>query len=339
MISWLLILVSVVIFCGLLFWFFGWKKPDQLVLIEKKGLVKLWRNRLYPKKFCLVLPATMRTAAVGVTAPGRGKIDAVIKLTATFFPDPEQVHNLVCVGGWSLDAIDKVAEELKGTLQGMIGEIVELHEITMITRERISSEVKERLREVEASLGIKVTSVTVYSAEAADKKIADAIRQQEEARIQEEAEKISQAARTAQTRAKIEANERIAEAQHALTVKELKLRGKQEAIAAELERKKAEQEIERRQLFLDLERQEVDLLTQNPSLLLLTPQVARLAEASQQLKGAKTVVSISSDLMKSLPQPFQNFLTWLGNQQQSGDDRKELKNQRKSPQTGSKGSA
>ncbi|RKY77224.1 hypothetical protein DRQ12_08660 [candidate division KSB1 bacterium] len=326
---WLVILALLVILGVLIFWLFGWKKPDQLVLIEKKGRVTLWQHRLYPKKLCLVLPATMRTVPIEVTAPARGKIDVVIKLAATFFPNPEQAHNLIRVGGWSIDAIDKVSGELKGTLQGMVGEIVELHDVTKITCDSIGSEIKKRLKEVEANLGVKVTSVMVYSAEAADKKIADAIRQQEEARIQEEAEKVSQAARIAQTKAQIEANEQIAEARHALTIKELKLREKQEALLAELEQKKAEQEIERRRLFLDLEREEVNLLTQNPSLLLLTPQVTRLAEASQQLKSAKTVVSVSSDLIESLPQPFQSFLTWIS-QQQSGNDKKELKKQTKS---------
>ena len=255
--------------------------------------------------------------------------EKLLKYGADKLSDTELIAILLRTGTKGKSAIEMAEEILRsagGTFKGLAGK--DIDEITKITREQINSDVKKRLQETETSLGIKVTSVTVYSAEAADKKIADAIRQREEARIQEEAEKISQAARIAQTRVQIEANERIAEAQHALTIKELKLREKQEAVTAELERKKAEQEIERRQLFLDLERQEVELLTQNPSLLLLTPQVARLAEASQQLKGAKTVVSISSDLMESLPQPFQNFLTWLGNQQGNGDDRKELKKQK-----------
>ena len=44
---------------------------------------------------------------------------------------------------------------------------------------------------------------------------------------------------------------------------------------------------------LDFDREEMKLLKENPQLLLLTPQAARLAEASQTLKNARTVVSLA----------------------------------------------
>jgi hypothetical protein len=44
---------------------------------------------------------------------------------------------------------------------------------------------------------------------------------------------------------------------------------------------------------LDFEKDEMRLLKESPELLLLTPQAARLAEASQSLRNARTVVSLS----------------------------------------------
>ena len=44
---------------------------------------------------------------------------------------------------------------------------------------------------------------------------------------------------------------------------------------------------------LEFEKEELRLLKESPELLLLTPQAARLAEASQSLKNARTVVSLS----------------------------------------------
>jgi hypothetical protein len=44
---------------------------------------------------------------------------------------------------------------------------------------------------------------------------------------------------------------------------------------------------------LAFEKEELEILKSNPELLMLTPQAARLAEASQNLKNARTVISIS----------------------------------------------
>jgi hypothetical protein len=48
-------------------------------------------------------------------------------------------------------------------------------------------------------------------------------------------------------------------------------------------------------LRLEFEKEELSLLKNSPELLLLTPQAARLAEASQTLKNAKTIISLSRD--------------------------------------------
>jgi hypothetical protein len=44
---------------------------------------------------------------------------------------------------------------------------------------------------------------------------------------------------------------------------------------------------------LAFEIEELEVLKSSPELLMLTPQAARLAEASQNLKNARTVISLS----------------------------------------------
>ena len=65
---------------------------------------------------------------------------------------------------------------------------------------------------------------------------------------------------------------------------------------------------------LELDREELALLNENPQLLLLTPQAARLAEASQTLRNARTVVSLSPSEAEQgarLFDLFQRFLAGL----------------------------
>jgi len=56
---------------------------------------------------------------------------------------------------------------------------------------------------------------------------------------------------------------------------------------------RVEDELKRSRLRLKFDKEELELLKQSPELLMLTPQAARLAEASQGLKNARTVVSLS----------------------------------------------
>jgi hypothetical protein len=64
-----------------------------------------------------------------------------------------------------------------------------------------------------------------------------------------------------------------------------------------------------------LDKEEFEMLKSNPELLMLTPQAARLAEASQGLKNARTIVSLSpqdlaqgSELLATFQRMLQNAL-------------------------------
>jgi archaeosine-15-forming tRNA-guanine transglycosylase len=72
-----------------------------------------------------------------------------------------------------------------------------------------------------------------------------------------------------------------------------------------LARQRLEDELVRSRMRLAFEKEGLDVLRSSPELLMLTPQAARLAEASQNLKNARTVISLS-------PQEFDHGSELLG---------------------------
>lgn len=311
---WLIVVIVMGGIIGFCLWFFRLKRPDELILLERKGKIILWKRRIFPRKLCLVLPSTIHSIGVEVNTQARGKLDIMVRLSISFFADRDNIENLIKVCGWTPQALEKAGKELQASVQGFVGEIVEPMDAAELSREIIHEQIIDRLKSYEPQLGVKVTSVTVYCAEATDRKIADTLRKREEARLQEETEKAIQASRLAQALAKVEADEKIAEAQHSLAMKELDLRKESESATAELAKAEEQQALERRRLQLEVEREEIELLRKNPNLLLLAPQVTKLVEASQSLKNAETVVSISADLLSQLPQPLQQLFAILTDQ-------------------------
>ncbi|MBN2090760.1 hypothetical protein JW964_14200 [candidate division KSB1 bacterium] len=309
----------VIIVIVVLYILFERKRPDQLILIEKKGKVMVWTRAFYPKYLCLSLPYTTRSVTTEVKTQARGKIDANIKLTVSFYPDAEHIENLIHVGGWSIDALARIEKELAGTVQGIVGEIIEPLDIAEMTREHIAKTIKTRLNSIATNIGVIITGVTVLNAEASDLKIAEAIKKTEVAHIQEEAEKTIQASRTAQAEMKAKADQAILNAEHDTIMKKLALRKIEEAESAILAKAALEQQVERRNIELAIEKSEVELLAQNPALLLLSPQLTRLTEASQQLKNAETVVTLSADFLNKLPQPLQQIFNLLKSDKQKDE--------------------
>ncbi len=153
----------------------------------------------------------------------------------------------------------------------------------------------------------ELVSLVVQSLEASEAEIADALRQQEQARLLEQTERLNNQARLAAAKAKYQADEEIAEMEHTLELKKTELKKallEQEAVLAQ---QRVEDELKRSRLRLAFEREELEILKNNPELLILTPQAARLAEASQSLKNARTVISLTSQDLA----PGSELLTFL----------------------------
>jgi hypothetical protein len=145
-----------------------------------------------------------------------------------------------------------------------------------------------------SALGIDVITLTVVSLEPVNTQIADALRQREQARILEQAENLQQEARIAAARTRLRAEEEIAAMESALEMKKHELRERSLAEESKLSAARAEHELTLKKMQLEFEKEEMRVLRENPELLLLTPQAARLAEASQSLKNARTVVSLAT---------------------------------------------
>ena len=292
------------------------KKPGQIILYESNGQVKYRKTRLYPKHFSLIVSNNTYTLVSSVEPEAKGKIALLVKFTATITPSLENIQNLIRIGGWGNDVLADAGKELDVILQGRIKEFTENFDVDDIKSENISKHLQEKLNEIKKQLGLEILSLTIQSVEPSDKKIADAIRQKEALRILEETEKNNQQIRIQSAQMKLKADEEILNYEHNLEMKKFHLKEIEQDKEAALSIKKLNEQIQRDKLKLEVEKEEMSIFKNNPELLLLTPQVARLAEASQNLKNAKTVVSLGdiengSQLVELLKNFLGNFLNQI----------------------------
>lgn len=288
------------------------KKPGQIILYESNGLVKYRKSRFYPVHFSLSIPNTTYTLSSVVEPEAKGKIGLIVKLTATITPSLENISKLVRIGGWGKDTLSEAAKELDVILQGKVKEFTENYDIEEIKSEKISNYLIEQMKDVQAQLGLEILSLTIQSVEPADKKISEAIRQKEASRILEETEKNNQQIRIQTAQLKLKADEEILCYEHELEIKKYQLKEVEEEKEAALALKKLNEQVKRDKIKLEIEKEEMGMFKNNPELLLLTPQVARLAEASQNLKNARTVVSLGDiENGSQLVEMLKNFLGGL----------------------------
>ena len=291
------------------------KKPGQIILYESNGLVKYRKSNFYPKHFSLIIPNTTYTLSSVVEPEAKGKIALVVKFTVTVTPSMNNISRLIRLGGWGKDVLIDAAKELDVILQGKIKEFTENFDIEGLKTESITKYLNEKLTDANTQLGLEILSLTIQSVEPSDKKIADAIRQKEASRILEETEKNNQQVRIQTAQLKLKADEEILNYEHNLEMKKFHLKEMEQDKEAELSLKKLNEQVKRDKIKLDVEKEEMSVFKNNPELLLLTPQVARLAEASQNLKNAKTVVSLGDiENGSQLVDMLKNFLSSFVNQ-------------------------
>ena len=293
--------VAVGIVAAILFLFifeFRIRPPDHIVLYESKDQVKQRRTRLYPRHFSLVIPSTIHTIQPQIDAEAKGRLEVKVRLAITVAASPEHLHDLIRVAGWRQDAVTKATSELENVLDNMVRGFTEKYGIEGLSSEKLAEHLQEQLINPTQILGLRLLSVFVQSIEPVDEEIAEAMRRQEADRIMERTEVLSQKARVAASKAKIGADEEISMSQHNLELKRLELKKIEEEREIKLARIRLEEEIRNRRLQLGVDREEVEMIKNNPELVLLTPQIARLAEASQNLRNARTVISLSPNDFK-----------------------------------------
>jgi len=304
------------------------RNPDQIVLYDKKGEIQNRKGRFYPRHFSLVIQKTIQSMETKIEAEAKGKILLQINLSITFAVSLDHLHQLIRIGGWNRDAVNKSSKELEVIFQALVKEFSEKHEIEGLTSEKLTKHLKDNLSEVAETLGIDIVSLTVQSIDPVDEDITKALQQQETARIMEQTEVINQKAKINARKVQLEADEKIAMSEHGLEIKKIKLKKEQEEKNAEIANLRIKEELERRKMQLELDKKEVELIKNNPELMVLSPQVARLAEASQSLKNAKTVVNLAGNDVAKGTQIVDMLHTFLNNMVQASSKDSE-KNKKK----------
>lgn len=305
------VVVGILLAGGLLVALFEYRirQPDVIVLYESNGQIGLRRGLLYPRHFSLPLKRTTYPLQLTIEAAAVGNLVVRIKLVGSAAPSAKHIQSLIRVGGWDGEAVERAVDQVRILLQGLIKEFTERSDIHAISSPAILNHLNEHLRLIEERFGVELISLAVQSLEPTDPKIADALSQQEEARLLEQTEQLNHQARVVAAKAKYKADEEIAEMEHALELKRAELSKIQFESDAELAHLRIEDELARSRLRLAFEKEELEVLSKSPELLMLTPQAARLAEASQSLKNARTVISWT-------PQELANgsaLFTWFRN--------------------------
>lgn len=269
------------------------RQPDTLVLYETKGTIGLREGLLYPRHFSLLLKRAPHPIQLHIEGVAAGNLGVVVKLVGSVAPALDNLNALVRIGGWNTDAVARAAEQASIRLEGLVKEYAQQSEIQSLSSKGLSGFLEAQTADFRQRFGLEVISLAVVSLDPADSEIAEALRQQEEARLMEQTEKLNNQARIAAAKSKYQADEEIAAMEHELELKKLALKRERLVEEDALAQKRLEDELARSRMRLAFEKEELELLKDNPELLLLTPQAVRLAEASQSLKNARTVISLS----------------------------------------------
>jgi len=289
------VVVGVVVVGGILVALLEYRirQPDILVLQESNGRINLRKGWIYPRHFSLALQRTICPIQLTVEATAAGNLGVRVKLVGSVAPSLEHIQTLIRVGGWNRDAVAHATDEVQVLLQGLVKEYTERSGINALSSANILNYLNERSAVVKEKFGVELISLAIQSLEPTDPEIADALRQQEQARLLEQTEHLNQQARVAAAKAKYQADEEIAEMEHTLDLKKAELKKLLLEKESALTHQSLADELTRNRMRLAFEIEELEVLKSSPELLMLTPQAARLAEASQNLKNARTVISLS----------------------------------------------
>lgn len=293
----LIVVILAAIVCAWVLFEYRLRKPDQLVIRETAKGLRTRTGRFYPRHSCMAMSRTTHSFLVTVDASAKGNLEVRVKIAVSVTASTQNISSLMRVGGWSTNAVEKAAKELESIFIGMVKGYTEQLDIESISSDKITAHLTARAKTVPESLGLEIISLSIISSEPVNVQISEALRQREHARILEQTETLNQQARVAAAKARATADEEISLVEHQRDMKQIELRTAAFGKESHLESLRVEEEMKRTKLRLDMDKKELDLLKSSPELLMLTPQAARLAEASQGLKNARTVVSVGSKEM------------------------------------------
>ena len=289
------ILIGAIVAAFVLYVLFEYRirKPDVLLLYESRGVIGVRKGLIYPRHFSLPLARTTCPIQLTIEATVVGNLEVRIKLAGSVAPSLAHIQALIRTGGWNQEAAEHAAEEVQVMLQGLVKEYMEKREIHTLSSTGVVSYLNERSALIEEKFGLELISLAVQSLEPTDPEISEALRQQEQARLLEQTERLNHQARLAAAKAKFQADEEISQMDHELALKKIALNKTLLDKESALTHQSLEDELKRNRMRLAFEKEELEVLKSSPELLMLTPQAARLAEASQNLKNARTIVSLT----------------------------------------------
>jgi len=287
------VIALILVVCLVIAFEYRIRRPDDIVVFEGKKGLGVRTGRFYPRHFSLPIRRTTHSVQLTVDATAKGNLEVRIRLAATVAASPANLVALVRVGGWGADAVGKAGKELEALIQGSVKEFTEQFGIEDLSSEKIHANLSQKVVSNAAKYGLEIISVVILSFEPLNAQISEALRQQEHARILEQTEKLNQTARIASAKAKLKADEEIAKLENELELKNYDLKKSQLERESALASLRVDEELKRNRRKLEFDKEELDMLRSSPELLMLTPQAARLAEASQGLKNARTIVSLS----------------------------------------------
>lgn len=289
------VIVGIIVVSGIVGAFLEYRirQPDTLVFHESKGRIILRKGLIYPRHFSLALPRSTCPIQLTVEATAAGNLGVRVRLVGSVAPSLDHIQSLIRVGGWNREAVARATEEVQVLLQGLVKEYTEQSGINAISSANIMNYLNERSAVVKEKFGVELLSLAIQSLDPTDPEIADALRQQEQARLLEQTEHLNQQARVAAAKAKFQADKEIIGMEHSMDLKKAELKKILLEKESALTRQNLDDELTRNRMRLAFEIEELEVLKSSPELLMLTPQAARLAEASQNLKNARTVISLS----------------------------------------------
>lgn len=307
----ILIAAAVVVVVSFVLFEYRIRKPDVLLLYESNGQISLRKGLFYPRHFSLPLRRTTYPIQLTIDATAVGNLEVRVKLVGSVAPALEHIEALVRIGGWNQEAVAHAADEVVVMLQGMVKEYTEQCEIHALSSTSLVKNLNESSSLIQEKFGVELISLAVQLLEPTDPEISDALRQQEQARLLEQTERLNNQARSAAARAKFQADDEISKMEHDLELKKAELKKALLEQESALTQQSLEDELKRNRMRLAFEKEELDVLKSSPELLMLTPQAARLAEASQNLKNARTIVSFTPQELvqgSELLSLFQNMM-------------------------------
>ena len=287
------VVALVVLVCLVVGFEYRIRRPDDVVVYERNKKLVVRTGRFYPRHFSLPIRRTTHSLQMTVDASAKGNLEIRVKLAVSVAAALDHLTELVRVGGWSADAVGKAGKELESLVQGFVKEYTEQYGIEELSSENIHTYLNEKVSANAAKFGVEIISLVILSFEPLNPQISEALRQQEHARILEQTETLNQKARIASSKAKLKADEEIARLEHELELKNYDLKKAQLERESVLANLRVDEELKRNRRKLEFDKEELEMLRSSPELLMLTPQAARLAEASQGLKNARTIVSLS----------------------------------------------